>query len=222
MNDDAVERGFMLRAIPRFAKMIKPWRFRQSFWEAAEEMQNNSSSIKNFDCYINAILKYSNVSVDKMKQSAREAIEQDFAAQHKHFKPFPMARETLLKAHQQGHRLVIATNPVFPLTGVLTRLRYGNLSDIPFVYITNSEVMTRCKPKVAFYQELIEKLDLDPAKTVMIGNDPLKDLPAKEVGIATFLLDIPTLSPLDDKTKQDPRIDHYGTYEDFQHIYLNG
>lgn len=220
MDQKGLELRFMLRAIPRFSSIIRPWRFRKAFWEAAEVIQQNQSATKNFELYVEVLSKHAFASPEKVMRVAREAIEQDFAALHKHFSPFPGARETLLKAKQQGHRLMVATNPVFPLSGVLTRMKYGGVSDIPFDYITNAEVMTRTKPQVGYYQELVEKLELDPTKCVMVGNDPVKDLPAKEVGMTTFILDVPGVSPLEDEFKNDSRLDHYGTYQDFQNIFL--
>jgi len=220
MEEKWLELRFMLKAIPRFASIIRPWRFRQAFWEAARLVQQNSSSIDNFSFYIDVLSNYAYASPEKVERVAREAIEQDFASIQGHFEPFPGARDTLTLARQQGHRLVVATNPMIPLSGVMTRLNQGGFSDIPFDYITNAEVMTRTKPKVEYYEELLERLLLDPSRCLMVGNDPNKDLPAKDAGISTFLLDVPKISPLSEETKNDKRLDFFGSYTDLQNLLI--
>ena len=65
-----------------------------------------------------------------------------------------------------------------------TRLRAGGLDDFTFDFISHSEVMTRCKPDPRYYRELLERLRARGEECLMIGNDPRKDLPAKDAGIA--------------------------------------
>lgn len=211
---------YLVRAIPRVASIIKPWRLHRALLDAAKAMKDNDSHHSNFERCVDTLSKYSTRPKEQVNRVIREAIEQDFAALERSFKPFPGARETLLQARAKGHRLIVATNPVFPLSGVLTRLKHANLGDIPFDYIANAEVMTRAKPRVDYYAELIVRLELDPQQTMMIGNDPIKDLPAKEIGLTTFLLDDP-IEPLSDVAKQDPRLDYYGNYESFRKRFLS-
>ena len=50
----------------------------------------------------------------------------------------------------------------------------------------------------------------------MIGNDPKKDLPAREAGICTFLLQRPATKRNWDKIVLDPRLDGWGSLLDLQ------
>ena len=56
-------------------------------------------------------------------------------------------------------------------------------------------------------ETLLEQLHVRAEECLMIGNDPRKDLPAKDAGIRTFL--IGTHRP-------DPRMDACGTLEDLR------
>jgi len=48
--------------------------------------------------------------------------------------------------------------------------------------------MTRCKPHVGYFEEILRRLALRAQDCLMVGDNPRKDLPAAKVGIRTFLL----------------------------------
>jgi FMN phosphatase YigB (HAD superfamily) len=76
--------------------------------------------------------------------------------------------------------------------------------------------MTRCKPDPAYYRELLSRLSLGPAECIMVGNDPRKDLPARDAGIRTFLVDLPGTRAAIEAVRGDPRLDATGTFEDLR------
>ncbi|GAB1422097.1 hypothetical protein MASR2M15_23080 [Anaerolineales bacterium] len=86
--------------------------------------------------------------------------------------------------------IVIATNPIFPLTAIKQRMQWGNLpEDLTYQLITNAENMHFTKPNPAYYAEILGKLGLEPDETLMVGDDLEQDiLPAHQIGIHTFLL----------------------------------
>ena len=50
----------------------------------------------------------------------------------------------------------------------------------------------------------------------MIGNDPEKDLPAHQVGIRTFLVDLPDTREKIEAVRKDERLDGWGNFGDLQ------
>lgn len=88
-----------------------------------------------------------------------------------------------------GLRLVLATNPIFPLDGVLTRLKWVNLSESDFELITHYDNSTFCKPNPNYYKEILNKIGAKPEECVMIGNSVPEDMCAAKLGITTFLID---------------------------------
>lgn len=98
------------------------------------------------------------------------------------------AKQILHKLIQKNIPLVLATNPLFPLKAVHSRLAWGNLNDIPFQLITSYETSHFCKPNVEYYQEIVEKLGCSPTECLMIGNDVKEDLIAGKLGIKTYLV----------------------------------
>jgi FMN phosphatase YigB (HAD superfamily) len=77
--------------------------------------------------------------------------------------------------------------------------------------------MTRTKPDVAYYHELLEKLVCGPERCLMIGNDFRKDLPAMDAGIRTFLLDRP-MSRKARRALPTYKPDHYGSFADLAQL----
>lgn len=216
MNQRGLELRFMARAVFRFGRVIRPWRYRKAFWEAAERMQHHGTSEPNYEVFLATLGKYASCGRDELDRIVHTSLEEDFGRLGGHFGPIPGARETLLLAKELGHRVVLATNPVWPLLGVKMRLAWGGLAEFPFDLITSSETMSRCKPSPDYYRALLERLGVDGARCLMVGNDPKKDLPAKDVGCLTYLVELPETKDIIERHRADPRLDGWGTYAELQ------
>ena len=72
------------------------------------------------------------------------------------------------KVKQAGHKVILATNPIFPREAVLSRLSWIDLTQDDFDYITTYEISHYCKPNPDYYKEILENCNLQPAECVMI------------------------------------------------------
>jgi FMN phosphatase YigB (HAD superfamily) len=215
MRRRSLEWRFMLRAIRRFALGIPPWRFKKAFWASADRMQNHQTDALNYDVLVDELSSYSRWSRERMARELRLLLVEDFPYVADRIEGIPGARETLELSRELGFGVVLATNPVWPLLGVEMRLEWGGLGDFAFDYVTHSEIMTRCKPDPAYYAQLLDHLQVPAKSCLMIGNDAMKDLPAREVGIATFLVTHDG-KPLARDVRNDPRLDAWGNFEEFR------
>ena len=102
--------------------------------------------------------------------------------------PFPRAREVLETAKQQGLRVVLATNPLFPAIATHARIRLGGMDPSDFEYITAYENSSHCKPSPGYFAELLDKLGVSADECVMIGNDTRDDFAAHALDIPVFIL----------------------------------
>ncbi len=84
--------------------------------------------------------------------------------------------------------LILATNPIWIPEAVELRVRWAGLDPGLFQSFTHAKRMHSCKPRLEYYQELLEQENLDPSSCLLIGNDRRKDLPARHLGIRVFLL----------------------------------
>lgn len=88
----------------------------------------------------------------------------------------------------RGYRLILATNPLFPQEGTKQRMGFVNLKMDDFAMVTTYENCCYCKPNIAYYQEILAKIDEKPENCVMIGNDVDEDMVVKQLGMKTVLL----------------------------------
>jgi len=100
----------------------------------------------------------------------------------------PAARQTVDLLKAKGYPLVLATNPLFPAIATKSRVRWAGLEPGDFLHITTYENASYAKPNPAYYQEILDKLDLRAEECLMIGNDATEDMAAEQVGMRVFLL----------------------------------
>lgn len=96
------------------------------------------------------------------------------------------ARAAMDAAGAHGMRRALATNPIFPREAILERLSWAGFAEDEFDVVTSYENMLACKPAHEYFRQVAEELDVDPAHCLMVGDDPLLDLAAADVGMKTF------------------------------------
>lgn len=126
----------------------------------------------------------------------------------------PLAKETIDLLKKRGYRVVLATNPIFPKVATYSRIRWAGLLPEDFEYITTYDNSRHCKPNIAYYQDIMDELDLDSEECIMVGNDVTEDMVARHVGMKVFLITDCLIN------KENEDIDNYphGTFEDFKGI----
>lgn len=102
--------------------------------------------------------------------------------------PTPLADRCVKTLKEKGYPVVLATNPIFPRVGTLSRIRWAGLDAEDFALVTTYENSTHCKPNPAYYADICEALHLDPARCLMVGNDYTEDLAASALGMTVYLL----------------------------------
>lgn len=103
--------------------------------------------------------------------------------------PNPHAAEAVRIARERAGRVILATNPIFPASGVRTRLRWVGLTPEDFDDVTTYENSAFCKPNPAYYTALLEKNGVRAENSVMVGNDVGEDILAgQQAGLTTYLV----------------------------------
>ena len=103
--------------------------------------------------------------------------------------PEPEAVRLVDWAFEQGHRVVIATNPLFPLKAIQQRLRWAGLppEKYPFSLVTSYENMHFAKEAVAYYPEVLAQLGWPDDPAVMVGDDFGREVePTRAAGLPVF------------------------------------
>lgn len=131
----------------------------------------------------------------------------DFRKLEGYTKRKPEARLVVQKALDRGLKVVVATNPMFPIYAIVERMRWAGVADFPFDLITSYEVMHACKPHLQYYQEICDLIGVKPEEAMMAGNDVQDDMVAGKLGLKTFLVDEELLH----REPGEPRVDYRGS-----------
>lgn len=111
----------------------------------------------------------------------------DFGKLRSLTRPKPEARGVVASVFREYSRVVIATQPVFPLTAIRQRMEWAGIADWPYTLVTCYENMHACKPSRAYFQEIAAYLGLEPPECLMVGNDLEQDIrPAARAGMKTY------------------------------------
>lgn len=100
--------------------------------------------------------------------------------------PAPGAQQAVATARALGLRIAIATNPIFPRVAVEQRLAWAGVSDADVDVVTTYEQMESCKPYPEYFLQTAALLGVAAQECMMVGDDPVLDLPARAVGMRTY------------------------------------
>lgn len=100
-----------------------------------------------------------------------------------------LAKEIVDYCCGMGLEVVLSTNPIFPLDGMLTRLGFIGLDEDDFDYISSYENSKYSKPNPKFFKEILNKLKLKESEVVLFGNDEVEDAKcAESLGMKFYLI----------------------------------
>lgn len=102
--------------------------------------------------------------------------------------PTPLAKRAVEGLKAKGIQVVLATNPVFPMAAVESRLSWIGLTPEDFSYITSYENSSYCKPNPRYFEEILKVIGKAPEECLMVGNDAKEDLAAAKLGMKVYLL----------------------------------
>lgn len=100
----------------------------------------------------------------------------------------PEVGKVIQEIKEKGYRVVLATNPLFPHFATESRIRWAGLEPSDFELYTTYENCHYCKPNLAYYEEILQKIGCRPEECLMVGNDVGDDMIVRKIGMDTFLL----------------------------------
>lgn len=170
-----------------FASFDNAKKIAKDILQAEFAFQNNDGSLTNERFFESYITSTTGLPFDMVAKTMTDMYARDFANLQVTAKQYPDMPEIIRILKQKGYRLMVLTNPVFPLSAVHERIRWAGLDPEDFSYITSYETCHYCKPKPAFYQEVLDRFQLNKEEVMMIGNDMQDDIqPALSIGLKTY------------------------------------
>lgn len=148
------------------------------------------------ECFDNYFYPKLGIEKQSTKQKIKHFYEYVFPELRSVTKEIDSAAETIKTLLLAGHKIVIATNPLFPKKAIDHRIEWANLG-VPlssFSYITNYEELHFTKPRSEFLLEVIGKIGWPDEPIVMVGNEWEMDIePAEKIGIPSFFIGTPPM-----------------------------
>jgi FMN phosphatase YigB (HAD superfamily) len=194
----------------KLEKWMEAKEFIKKLMESTYAMINNLDPLKtNKDVFWEEFCPKISHKKEELAPIFDEFYERDFPRLARLVPKNPIPHRILKAAHEKGYEMVIATNPIFPESAILERLRWIDALEFPYKLITTYENMHFAKPQIEYYAEILEKIGKDPGECLMIGNDVEEDMVAGKLGIKTYLVTDYLLN----RNNIDFKADYTGTLE---------
>lgn len=169
-------------------KGYEPRAFLKAIWDGTAAMITNDGSRTNEETFWDVFAARFGEASRKEDPVLEEFYRTDFRKAKAVCGYAPMAAEVVQLVKEKGLLPVLATNPLFPPIATHQRIRWAGLTPEDFSLVTTYQNASHCKPNPAYYQEILETLDLKPEQCLMVGNDTSDDMVAEKLGMQVFLL----------------------------------
>jgi len=189
MDQDAFVKDYFFRLAGKMASFgYDVSNFKEKMWFGIGAMLKNSGGASNEDVFFERFTQVFGDRILEDKPRLHQFYLNEFQ-EVRHSCGFdPDAALLVDKVRAAGYTTVLATNPIFPAPATESRIRWAGLQPGDFVLYTTYENSTWCKPQPGYYREILDKLGLDAAECVMVGNDVDEDMVAEKLGMKVFLV----------------------------------
>ena len=172
-----------------FSSQVDTEKFIDSLLKATGAMIKNDGKLSNKEVFTKEFFKI----LPELNQEAAfdifdEFYRNKFPSLGDNISTDPQTVKVIEILKSNDKTLILATNPVFPMEAVESRLKWIGLSADHFDLITCYSNMHYCKPNPEYYQEILDKMEIDSKGSLMIGNDEREDMIAGELGIDKILI----------------------------------
>lgn len=159
-----------------------------ALWKSTGAMMKNDGKISNEQVFWNSFAAILGEGVRGEIELLDKFYAGDFQKVQDVCGYTPKSRELIDRLKKTDLRVILATSPLFPTVATESRIRWAGLEPCDFEYVTTYENSKLCKPNPLYYVDLCERMGLNPAEVLMVGNDVGDDMVAETVGMRVFLL----------------------------------
>lgn len=190
MDQEAFTHGYFKELAAAVAHLgIEPQKLIKLVWAGTEAMIKNDGQKTNETVFWDTFAALSGVDTAVFKPVCDQFYSHEFHRAKRFTGENPRAAEAVRLAHEKADKVVLASNPLFPLVGHATRLSWVGLKPEDFDLVTSYETDSYCKPNPAYYTAICQRLGAAPEECLMIGNDETEDMyAASSIGMKGYLI----------------------------------
>ena len=161
----------------------------EAIWTATHEIIKNDGKRTNEEAFWEKFKSIINIDLSNVKEVLEKFYANEFFTKLKNCSTENnLAKVAVNLAKKNGRKVVLATNPVFPIDA-LVRLKWTGLDIDDFDYVTHYSNSSFSKPNPKYYLDLCKKLNVEPKDCLMIGNDERQDIfAASSAGMNCYLV----------------------------------
>lgn len=191
--------------------LIEPKKLINNIWASTEVMIKNLEYKTNEEVFMEDFQGRIDGNIGIYLERFNKYYDEDFLKIKAVVLENKFIQEGIKVLKEKGYKVVIATNPLFPLKAIEHRIRWAGFEPSEFEYISHYENNHYCKPHIQYFEEILKDINKNATECMMVGNDVQEDLIAGKVGIKTFLINDFMIH----RTEEEIVSDYIGSYEDF-------
>lgn len=158
-------------------------------WTGTEAMVKNDGTQKNQEVFWQVFETHFGQECKELKEKCNSFYQKEFHNIRAITKENKDAKQAVKLAKQNQRKVVLATNPFFPMEAQKARIGWIGLCEQDFEFITCYESDSFCKPNPEYYRSICKRLDVKPEECLMVGNDEKEDMyAASSIGMQCFLV----------------------------------
>lgn len=193
------------------ADLTGPKELINNIWASTNAMVKNLEYRTNEEVFMEDFEKRINGNLEAYKERFDKFYDDAFLKSKAAVVENKLIQESVKILKEKGYKIVIATNPLFPIKAIHHRIRWAGFEPSEFEYITHYEKNHYCKPQLEYYEEILKDINKEAYECMMVGNDVQEDLIAGKLGMKTYLIKDHMLH----RTEEHIIADYVGGYEDF-------
>ncbi len=155
---------------------LSPAKMVEAVWSGTKAMIDNHPPATNETQFWNAFERMTGIPRQAIEPSFREYYETDFEDVRIAARANPLAKPLITHLRELKTKLILATNPVFPVAATKRRMAWIDLEMADFSHVTTYDNCSYAKPNPGYYRALLEQFHLDPRHCLMVGNDVDEDM----------------------------------------------
>lgn len=175
-------------------KKLAPFNIEQealvkAIWKGTGAMAKNDGSRTNREAFWEIFTQLTGLESASVEDYCTDFYGNEFVAAKRFTEDNPLAKEAVRLAHEKADKVILATNPIFPMVGQKTRLSWIDMTVDDFDFVTAYENSKFAKPNPDYYRFVCNVAGVEPSECLMVGNDEREDMyAASSIGIDCFLV----------------------------------
>lgn len=187
------EKEFVNFYFPGMAKKLSPMgvdpeKLIKGIWAGTGMMQKNDGSKTNSQAFWDFFEPFMDLKRTELEPVMGDFYSNEFDGAKAVLKQQRDCSDMIAGLKEKGYTVALATNPIFPINAVETRLNWVGLHVEDFALVTSYETSHYTKPSTGYYEEVLARLGKSPGQCMMIGNNSVEDTAVMLLGIPVILL----------------------------------